>query len=95
MSIIKYSFVSLSGAAEDIETSSRTIQGQLEDLKAQIKPMVSTWEGDSAVSYQQHQAKWDAAAAELAVILSTIGRAVEEGNQRMKAVNTAAANSWA
>lgn len=37
MSIIKYSFASLSGAAEDIETSSRTIQGQLEDLKAQIK----------------------------------------------------------
>ena len=34
MSIIKYSFASLSGAAEDIETSSRTIQGQLEDLKA-------------------------------------------------------------
>ena len=95
MSVIKYSFASLSAAAEDIETSSRTITGQLEDLKAQIKPMVSAWEGDAATSYKQHQDKWDAAALELAEILSTIGRAVEEGNQRMKAVNTAAANSWA
>lgn len=95
MSVIKYSFASLTGAAEDIETSSRTIAGQLEDLKAQLKPMVSTWEGEAAVSYQQHQDKWDAAAAELTAILSTIGRAVEDGNQRMQAVNTAAANSWA
>ena len=62
MTVIKYSFTSLSAAAEDIETSSRTITGQLEDLKAQIKPMVSAWEGDAADGYKQHQDKWDAAA---------------------------------
>ena len=95
MTVIKYSFTSLSAAAEDIETSSRTITGQLEDLKAQIKLMVSAWEGDAADSYKQHQDKWDAAALELTEILSTIARAVEDGNQRMKAVITAAANSWA
>lgn len=94
MTVIKYGFGSLAGAAADIESSSRTIGSQLEDLKAQLKPMVASWEGEAAESYQAHQAKWDTAAAELNEILSTIGRAVDEGNERMQAVNTAAANSW-
>lgn len=94
MSVIKYGFNSLDGAAADIQSSSRNIGAQLADLKASLKPMVATWEGEAAESYQAHQAKWDAAAADLNEILTTIGRAVEEGNQRMRAVNTAAANSW-
>ena len=94
MTVIKYGFGSLAGAAADIESSSRSIGSQLEDLKAQLKPMVSTWEGEAAQSYQVHQQKWDAAAAELNQILSSIARVVSEGNQRMQEVNTAAANSW-
>lgn len=94
MTVIKYGFGSLADAAADIETSFRNIGAQLEDLKAQIKPMVSTWEGEAAQRYQEHQAKWDTAAQELNEILTTIGRAVDEGNNRMQAVNTAAANSW-
>lgn len=94
MTVIKYGFGSLADAATDIETSSRNITAQLEDLKSQLKPMVSTWEGEAGQRYQEHQAKWDTAAQELNEILTTIGRAVDEGNNRMQAVNTAAANSW-
>ncbi|GAB3072529.1 WXG100 family type VII secretion target [Corynebacterium aquatimens] len=94
MSVIKYGFGSLATAATDIETSSLAIGAQLEDLKGQIKPMVSAWEGDAADSYLAHQAKWDQAAAELNEILTAISRAVADGNDRMRAVNTAAANSW-
>lgn len=94
MTVIKYGFGSLAGAAADIESSSLKIGAQLDDLKSRLAPMVSTWGGESAESYQAHQAKWDTAAAELNQILTTIGRAVDDGNQRMQAVNTAAANSW-
>lgn len=94
MTVIKYGFGSLADAASDIETSSRNIGIQLEDLKSQLKPMVASWEGEASERYQAHQAKWDTAAAELNEILSTIGRAVDEGNNRMQSVNTAAANSW-
>lgn len=94
MTVIKYGFGSLADAASDIETSSRNIGIQLEDLKSQLKPMVASWEGEASERYQAHQAKWDTAAAELNEILSTIGRAVDEGNSRMQSVNTAAANSW-
>lgn len=94
MTVIKYGFGSLADAASDIETSSRNIGSQLEDLKDQLKPMVSSWEGEAADGYQEHQNKWDTAAQDLNDILSAIGRAVEDGNNRMQSVNTAAANSW-
>lgn len=95
MSMIKYGFGAISNASQDILASSRTISAQLDELKAQLKPMVDTWDGEASDAYQLHQAKWDAAAAELNEILTAIGRAVEDGNARMQKVNTAAANSWA
>ena len=49
----------------------------LDDLKQQLHPMVSTWEGDSASAYQTAQAKWDSAAAELNTILETIASTVQ------------------
>ena len=63
-------------------------------MKQQLRPMVSTWEGDSASAYQTAQAKWDSAAAELNTILETIASTVQEGNDRMSEVNRMAAASW-
>nr|VDG62374.1 ESAT-6 [Streptococcus thermophilus] len=95
MTVIKYAFNSISNTSQDILQSSREINGRLEELKAQLRPMVDSWDGDAAEAYQLHQSKWDAAAEELNEILTTIGNTVENGNSRMKSVNTAAANSWA
>ncbi|EFK54951.1 WXG100 family type VII secretion target [Corynebacterium genitalium ATCC 33030] len=95
MTVIKYQFASISNTSQDILQSALTIDGQLEDLKARLRPMVDSWDGEAAEAYQIHQAKWDAAAEELNEILTVIGNTVENGNSRMKAVNTAAANSWA
>lgn len=91
---IKYGFGQLTGAAQDMDASAAKIAGQLNDLKAMLQPMVSTWEGDAAEAYYAHQQKWDQAAEELNTILKTIAATVEEGNSRMQAVNAAAAASW-
>lgn len=94
MDAIKYQFGAIEAAAGDINATSGRINGLLADLKSQIQPMVSTWEGDSAVAYQEAQAKWDRSAAELNTILSTISRTVSQGNDRMSDVNRMAAASW-
>ncbi len=94
MDAIKYQFGAIQAAASDINATSGRINGLLDDLKAQLQPMVSTWEGDSAAAYQAAQAKWDKASAELNVILSTIARTVQQGNDRMSDVNRMAAASW-
>ena len=94
MDAIKYQFGAIEAAAGDINATSGRINALLADLKSQIQPMVSTWEGDSAIAYQEAQAKWDRSAAELNTILSTISRTVSQGNDRMSDVNRMAAASW-
>ncbi|MFC6317128.1 WXG100 family type VII secretion target [Corynebacterium gerontici] len=94
MDMIKYGFGEIEAAAGDIQSTSGRINALLESLRAQIQPMVSTWEGESATAYQQAQAQWDRAAAELNTILSTIANTVRQGNERMSEVNRLAAASW-
>ncbi|WP_151549510.1 MULTISPECIES: WXG100 family type VII secretion target [Corynebacterium] len=94
MDTIRYQFGAISQAAEDIRATSAKINGNLEDLKAQIAPMTAAWEGESSSAYQEAQRAWDAAALEINTILATISRTVAEGNERMSDVNRRAAASW-
>lgn len=94
MSQIKYQFGAIASAAADINSTSARINGLLADLKSQLQPMISTWEGESAVAYQQAQDKWDRAAADLNEVLATISRTVADGNDRMSDINRRAAASW-
>lgn len=94
MSQIKYQFGAIETAAADINSTAGRINQLLADLKSQIQPMISTWEGESAAAYAAAQAKWDNAAGELNVILGTISRTVAQGNERMSDVNRMAAASW-
>ncbi|MCZ9307250.1 WXG100 family type VII secretion target [Corynebacterium sp. c8Ua_181] len=94
MSEIKYEFGAISSAAADINATSGRINSTLADLKARLQPMVSTWEGESAVAYNQAQAKWDQASQELNTVLATISKTVSQGNDAMSDVNRRAAASW-
>lgn len=92
--MIKYQFGEIDAAASDINATSGRINSLLDGLKAQLQPMVSSWEGESASAYGEAQAKWDRAAAELNTILDTISKTVREGNDRMGDINRLAAASW-
>lgn len=91
---IKYDFAQIANASEDMRASAARINGDLNELKQMLQPMVQTWEGTASTAYQAHQAKWDQAAADLNQILNQIAQVVEDGNSTMLAVNNAAANSW-
>ncbi|MFC3849121.1 WXG100 family type VII secretion target [Corynebacterium hansenii] len=91
---IRYQFGSIAAGAADIRATSGHIQTLLGDLKSRIAPMTATWEGDSAVAYEEAQRKWDDSATDLNQILDTIARTVEEGNDRMSDINRRAAASW-
>ncbi|AKK10415.1 WXG100 family type VII secretion target [Corynebacterium uterequi] len=94
MSFIKYQFGEIDSVAGDIRTTAGRIGSELDALKADLRPMVDTWEGDSSEAYQARQAEWDAAAAELNIILQSITQALSEGNTAMSDINQAAARSW-
>ena len=88
--MIQYNFASINQAADDINRTSASIDQLLGDLKRDLQPMVSEWEGSSAA-----QQKWDNAAQEINEILAQISVTVRQANDRMSEINTNAANSWA
>lgn len=93
--MIQYNFAAIAQASADIHATNASINGQLDQLKADIAPMVGEWEGESSTAYQDAQRRWDSAAAELNQVLQSVARAVDDANSRMSAINTSAANSWA
>lgn len=94
MSTIKYQFGQIEAAASDIRSTSTRINAELSDLKSTLRPMVETWEGDSATAYNAAQAQWDQAAAELNIVLEQIAQALSQGNDNMADINRRAAASW-
>ena len=70
--MIKYNFGMIAQTADDINQTRGRINGNLEDLKQQLQPLVADWEGESSEAYQQAQLRWDRAAAELNEVLGQI-----------------------
>lgn len=73
---IKVTFGGLEAAAGNISTQAQRVQSALDDLKAFLQPLVSSWTGGAAEAYNVHQRKWDTAAADLQQVLAAIGTAV-------------------
>ena len=92
MSEVKVTFGELSAAQGNISSTVNAVNGQLDDLKSFLAPMVSTWEGAAAETYNALQRQWDTAAADLTRVLADIGRALgdaEDGYRATERANTA------
>jgi len=66
---IKVTFGSLDTAEADLTAGHAAMGHRLADLKANIQPMISTWEGSAQAAYYAHQQQWDTAWDELTMAL--------------------------
>jgi 6 kDa early secretory antigenic target len=64
----------LDAAQQSIQRISKDIDTKLDTLRAMLQQL--DWEGEDRVAYQQYQAQWDQAVADLNAILNQIGGAV-------------------
>ena len=95
MSEILVTFSAISAAEGDVAATSQSINGQLDDLKAYLAPMVATWTGTAAENYQAKQRQWDEAATELNAILAQIGRALGTAGEDFASAESSNASIWA
>ena len=79
---VRVTFGELDAAQGNITSTVNAINGQLDDLKSFLAPMVSTWDGQAAETYNALQRQWDTAAADLNQVLAQIGSAVNVANQQ-------------
>jgi 6 kDa early secretory antigenic target len=94
MAEIKVTFAALETAQVDVSWVATRMNGQLEDLKRFLAPLVATWEGLAATEYQAKQRQWDTAAAGLASVLGQIGVALGTANESYRQVEQANASRW-
>lgn len=82
---IAVTFAELQATQQQTQAAVAGITGSLADLRADLAPMVATWQGAAAEHYASTQARWDRAAADLTDVLAAIGRALGAANEGFQA----------
>jgi WXG100 family type VII secretion target len=71
-------FARLVETSGHIQSAIATLRSQLSQLEADAAPLVQTWSGDAKAAYEQRQATWRQASAELTAMLDSIKRGLDE-----------------
>ena len=74
-------FGAMQQASSDIQKAITRLQTQLDQLEADAKPLISTWNGAAQEAYAHRQAKWRQASADLHHILRNIKHAVDRSTE--------------
>jgi len=91
---VHVNFESVSGGAAGILATHRALQGTLDNLEAELGPMVNSWTGDAREAYFQQKRKWEEASTAMSTILQQMGQAVEQAHGNYRAAETANRNIW-
>lgn len=94
MSQITYDHGQIESLVGQVRSTSGSLAGTLDDLRAYLAPMVADWSGQAAVTYGEHQRKWDEAAAALQQILTELANAAGSGNSMMQEADATASRAW-
>ena len=89
---IQVNYAALEEAASVIQSSSRNIEGKLNELDGQLKKI--EWDGSDREAYHAHKAKWDQAIADMNQILTQIGSAVTTAREGYGQTEQAGVNAW-
>lgn len=85
---IKVTFAELQATQEKTQSTVTAVNGQLDDLKNYLRPLVSTWTGAAAEAYNAKQQQWDSAATDLNSVLAAIGKALGAANEGYQATES-------
>lgn len=87
-------FGAIETAASDTDQIANQIDGQLDDLKSYLAPLVASWGGQASENYQALQRKWDQSAEALNAILRDMARAMRAANANYTQAESANASMW-
>ena len=82
---LRVNFVMLHSAAADIGSTVSAFNGELDTLRQNLQGVIATWDGAAKAAYAAKQAQWDAAAADLNTLLTTIQGAITRSAEVMQA----------
>lgn len=94
MTEIAVNFDQLQSTQDRVAATGSAIDQQLADLKRYLQPVVTTWTGGAAETYQAKQAEWNTAAADLNSVLASVGNALAEVAESYRSTESGNRNRW-
>jgi 6 kDa early secretory antigenic target len=91
---IRVNHGALEQAAADLKAYAGKIDGRLNDLEGQLKPLQSDWTGAAKESYHVAKGQWDKAIAEMIQLLNDVSIAVGESNTEYKSADARGAGRF-
>jgi early secretory antigenic target protein ESAT-6 len=88
-------FGALEQGQADFQQTYSSLQGEIENLQAQLQSNLGEWVGSAQQAYHEAQAVWNAAMANMQSVLQQLGAVIGTANenyQQAEAVNT---SRWA
>ncbi|MEV6104488.1 WXG100 family type VII secretion target [Streptomyces sp. NPDC051940] len=84
-------YASLSQASNEIRRQSQELMSDLEEIKAAVRTVAASWEGEAKQSYDAVQAVWDQNAAQVQSALQQISAAVDTAGSNYASTDKRAA----
>ncbi|GAA1256151.1 hypothetical protein GCM10009665_53260 [Kitasatospora nipponensis] len=91
---ILVTFGTIQDAGQEVRSTATRIQQQLDDLKAGVTRIASSWSGAAQEGYQARQAIWDQKAADLHSTLNQIAAALDNAHESYTSTERSNAAIW-
>ncbi|MFF7638490.1 WXG100 family type VII secretion target [Kitasatospora sp. NPDC008050] len=91
---IKVDFATIQNAGSEVRATATRVQQQLDDLKAGVTRIASSWTGAAQEGYQARQAIWDSKANDLHTTLNQIAAALDNAHQSYTQTESANTAIW-
>ncbi|GAA1244366.1 WXG100 family type VII secretion target [Prauserella halophila] len=78
MSGIKVNYETIQVAAEDCKSTGAELEALFEQLKSNLAPLTSEWEGEAMAAWQELQQNWDRSLDDLKQVLAQIATALPQ-----------------
>ncbi|MET7396794.1 WXG100 family type VII secretion target [Dactylosporangium sp. NPDC005572] len=92
MTYFEANYEKMDQASGQIQAISKTIDTELDTLRRKLQSM--TWDGQDRDAYNQHQAAWDSAVADMNALLNEIGAGVGIARQNYITTEMNNARVW-
>jgi early secretory antigenic target protein ESAT-6 len=88
------SFGTMQSAEADFASTYQALHGTLTTLESQLQSSLAQWTGEAQTAYYAAKKKWDAAAADMATVVSQLGQVVGVANENYGAAERTNSAMW-
>jgi WXG100 family type VII secretion target len=87
-------FGAMSQAEADFASVYQALQNTLNTLESELNSSLSEWTGAAQQAYFAAKQQWDAAAADMATVVNSLGRVIGVANENYMSTESANTKMW-